>query len=99
MEDGTEVWIDGVPEFFDHDNIVDVETAVVDLDNLCAEISQAIDSGWIEIGLSANMKQRYAYYQTLQIYSNGQGIRTHALTGYQFPQGVATEFTKLFKSS
>jgi hypothetical protein len=99
LEDGTEVWIDGVPEFFDDDNIVDVETAEVDLDNLCADISQAIDSGWIEIGLSANMKQRYTYYQTLQIYYNGQGVRTHALTGYEFPQGVTTEFTKLFQSS
>jgi hypothetical protein len=76
-----------------------VETAQVDLDSLCADIAQAIDSGWIEIGLSANMRQRYAYYQSLQIYSNGQGVRTYALTGYQFPQGVTTEFTKLFQSS
>ena len=98
LDDGTEVWVDGVPEFCDDDDIVDVETAQVDLDSLCADIAQAIDSGWIEIGLSANMRQRYAYYQSLQIYSNGQGVRTYALTGYQFPQGVTTEFTKLFQS-
>ena len=71
----------------------------LDIDSLCVDISHEINSGLIEIGLSANMKQRYAYYQTLQIYSNGQGIRTYALTGYQFPQGVTTEFTKLFQSS
>ncbi|NCA22667.1 MAG: hypothetical protein EBS86_16230 [Crocinitomicaceae bacterium] len=59
MDDGTEVWVDGVPEFCDKEDVVKVETAKVDLDNLCADISQAIDSGWIEIGLSANMKQRY----------------------------------------
>ena len=99
LDDGTEVWVDEVPEFCDKEDVVKVETAEVDLDSLCADISQAIDSGWIQIGLSANMKQRYAYYQTLQIYSNGQGVRTYALTGYQFPQGVTTEFTKLFKSS
>lgn len=99
LEDGTEVWVEGVPEFCDEDDILDIETAEVDLDSLCADISQAINCGWIEIGLSANMKQRYAYYQTLQIYSNGQGVRTYALTGYQFPQGVTTEFTKLFQPS
>jgi hypothetical protein len=99
LDDGTEVWVDGVPDSCDEVDIVDIETAEVDLDSLCADIAQAIDSGWIEIGLSANMKQRYAYYQALQIYSNGQGARTYALTGYQFPQGVTTEFTKLFQSS
>ena len=99
LDDGTEVWVDGAPQFCDKEDVVKVETAEVDLDSLCADISQAIDSGWIEIGLSANMKQRYAYYQTLQIYSNGQGVRTYALTGQQFPQGVTTEFTKLFQPS
>ena len=97
LEDGTEFWVEGVPEFCDEDDILDIETAVVELDSLCADISQAINSGWIEIGLIANEKLRYAYYQTLQIYSNGQGVRTYALTGQQFPQGVTTEFTKLFQ--
>ena len=98
LEDGTEVWVNGVPEFCDEDDFLDIATAEVDLDSLCADISQAINSGWIEIGLSANMKQRYAYYQTLQIYSNGQGVKTYALTGRQFPQGVTTEFSKFFQS-
>ncbi len=98
LDDGTEVWVDGVPKFCDEDDILDIETEEVDLDSLCADISQAINSGWIEIGLIANEKLRYAYYQTLKIYSNGQGVRTYALTGQQFPQGVTTEFTKLFQS-
>ena len=97
LEDGSEVWVEGVPEFCDEDDILDIETEEVELDSLCADISQAINSGWIEIGLIANEKLRYAYYQTLQIYSNGQGVRTYALTGQQFPQGVTTEFTKLFQ--
>jgi hypothetical protein len=71
LEHGTEVWVDGVPEFCDEDDILDIETVEVDLDNMCADISQAINCGWIEIDLIANEKLRYAYYQTLQIYSNG----------------------------
>ena len=99
LEDGSEVWVEGVPEFCDEDDILDIETEEVELDSLCADISQAIKSGWIEIGVIANEKLRYAYYQTLKIYSNGQGVRTYTLTGQQFPQGVTTEFTKLFQPS
>lgn len=39
LDDGTEVWVDGVPEFCDKEDVVNVETAEVDLDNLCADIS------------------------------------------------------------
>lgn len=100
LDDGTEEWIQCRETELDYSEIIEIETEECDdLDALCADIAEAISTGWIEIGLVANTGSRDAYFQTLQINSNGQGVRRYCLTGYPFPEGMQLEYTKNFQSS
>lgn len=68
-----------------------------DLDEICSTLGGAIESGWIQIGLSANMGKRYAIYQSLTVYSDAKGVRHCCMTGYAHPDGITTEYTSNFR--
>ncbi len=100
LENGTEQWIEGGEIDMTSSEITEFETEEFDdLDGLCADISEAISTGWIQIGLVANTRGRNAYFQTLQINSNGQGVRCYCATGYAHPKGMQTEYTKNLQSN
>lgn len=99
-KDTGDVWVaasDLAPD--DEEYIDDFELSTPDLDQVCKDISGCIKSGWIEIGLAANMRSRYAYFQKLQVFADGRGLRLYCITGYSYPEGISTEFTSDWTSS
>ncbi len=80
-------------------NVIDINYESPGIDEICEDISQALESGWIQIGLSGNMDRRYAYYQSLHIFSNGQGVRQYYMTGYSSTEGIRVEYTKNYLPS
>lgn len=89
-----EIWVTAVDlTDEDQDDIQDVQLSTPSLDEVCRDLSCSIQSGWFEIGLSANMNLRYAYFQKLQVFADGRGVRHYCMTGYGYPEGISTDFT------
>lgn len=65
----------------DHDRCWDLDTEIISLSTLSKNLSKAIKKGWFEIACSANEKNRYVYFQSLRIYSNGRAIRKQLMSG------------------
>ena len=64
----------------DHDRCWDLDSEDVSLSTLSKDLSKAIKKGWFEIACTANEKNRYVYFQSLRIYSNGKAIRKHLMS-------------------
>lgn len=76
-------------------DILDIKSEEVDLDSICLDISPAIKNGSIEISINANGKG-YDYFQSIQIFSSGQGIRHYMITGQKPAAGSKLEYTRNF---
>jgi hypothetical protein len=79
--DGTERTIDGFDATEDdYYNQIDSEEESVTLAQLGKAISEHIREGWIEIAAIANENLRYAYFQSIRVFANGNAVRKHVIT-------------------
>jgi hypothetical protein len=65
----------------DHDRCWDFDSEIISLSTLSKNLSKAIKKGWFEIACTANEKNRYVYFQSLRIHSNGRAIRKQLMSG------------------
>jgi hypothetical protein len=90
--DGEDVWIpyDGI---VDKDELEKVEYSQTSLDEICSDLAQAIEVGWIEIGVCSNTKLRDAYFEVIKIYADGRGYYHTCETGRGSESAFFTDYT------